>query len=126
MGCDPGFVAAASRFLMTIVRRIWRNLRGERGSMLVELLIAMTFLAIAIGALMSVYTSSVLSLRHSSIEGNALTLVDKKLEVYRTLPYASIALGSASIPLLPPMSTQRALRPTSPLHKSRRSRPVRP
>lgn len=83
---------------MSTLRRISRNLCGERGSMLVELLIAMTFLAIAIGALMSVYTSSILSLRHSSIEGNALTLVDKKLEVYRALPYASIALNSASIP----------------------------
>jgi len=66
--------------------------------MLIELLIAMTFLAVTIGALMSVYSSSVLSLRHSSIEGNALTLVDKKLEIYRTLPYNSIALSAASIP----------------------------
>jgi hypothetical protein len=79
-------------------RCVRRRLRDERGSMLVELLIAMTFLGVTIGALMSVYTSSVMSLRHSSIEGNALTLVDKKLEIYRTLPYDSIALNSGSIP----------------------------
>src|SRR4051812_35086536 len=78
--------------------RLRRRLRSERGSMLLELVIAMAFLAIAIGALMSVYSSTVLSLRHTSIEGNALTLVDKQLEIYRAVPYASIALSSASIP----------------------------
>jgi hypothetical protein len=66
--------------------------------MLVELLIAMTFLAVAIGGLMSVYTSTVLSVRHTSIEGNALTLVDKQMEIFRTLPYASIALSTGSVP----------------------------
>jgi Tfp pilus assembly protein PilV len=84
---------------MTILDRILRRLRPDRGSMLIELLIAMTFLGIAVGALMSVYTSTVLSLRHSSIEGNALTLVDKQMEVYRTLPYAQIARNAATLPL---------------------------
>ena len=66
--------------------------------MLIELLIAMTFLAIAIGALMSVYTSTILSMRHTSIQGNALTLVDTQIEVYKTLPYALIALDSTTAP----------------------------
>jgi hypothetical protein len=66
--------------------------------MLIELLISMTFLAVAIGALISIYASGVLSLRHSSIEGNALTLVEKQMEVFKTLPYASLQLNSATIP----------------------------
>jgi type II secretory pathway pseudopilin PulG len=77
---------------------VGRRVRSEHGSMLIELLIAMTFLAVTIGALMTVYTSTVLSLRHTSIEGNALTVVDKQLEIFRTLPYGSIALDSSTIP----------------------------
>lgn len=81
-----------------IVARIRRRLSDQSGSMLVELMIALTFLAIAIGALMSVYTSSVLSLRHASVEGNALTLVDKQMEQLKTVSYASIKLSSGTIP----------------------------
>ena len=80
------------------VDRVRRRLRSESGSMLIELLIAMTFLAIAIGALMSVYTSTILSMRHTSIEGNALTLVDRQMEVFKTLPFVQIALDSTTAP----------------------------
>ena len=75
-----------------------RRLRAESGSMLIELLIAMTFLAVAVGALLSVYSSSVVTLRHASIEGNALALVDKQMETFKTLPYSGLALTSGSIP----------------------------
>jgi type II secretory pathway pseudopilin PulG len=74
------------------------RLRDETGSMLLELVIAMMFLAVAGGALISTYSSGILSLRHASIEGNALTLVDRQIELYNTLPYASIKLDSATIP----------------------------
>ncbi len=74
------------------------RLHEESGTLMLELVIAMLFLAIAVGALISVYTSSVLSLRHTSIEGNALTLVDRQLELYNTLPYASILLDAGTIP----------------------------
>ena len=86
--------------------------------MLIELLIAMTFLAVAVGALMSVYTSTVLSLRHSSIEGNALTLVDKQMEVYKTLPYSQIALNLST---LPSPSDPYATSPPSNLSATQRS-----
>jgi len=66
--------------------------------MLIEVLISLTFLAVAIGALISVYASGVLSIRHASIEGNALTVVEKQMEVFKTLPYASLKLDSATIP----------------------------
>jgi hypothetical protein len=75
-----------------------RRLRAETGSMLVELLIAMTFLVVAIGGVLSVYSSSLMTLRHSSMEGNALTLADKQLELYNTLPNASVQLDAGSIP----------------------------
>jgi type II secretory pathway pseudopilin PulG len=66
--------------------------------MLIELLIALTFITVAIGALMSVYSSSVVTMRHASIEGNALTLVDKQMELLKTMSYASVALNTSTIP----------------------------
>jgi len=80
------------------ISRLIRRLRSSSGIMLVELLIAMTFLAVAVGALISVYASSIFSLRHSSIEGNALTLADKQMETFKTLPYASIAIDTTTVP----------------------------
>lgn len=75
-----------------------RRLAAEDGSLMVEMTIALTFLVIAIGAMMTMYASNIISLRHVSIEGTALTLVDRQMEVYKTLPYASIALDSSTIP----------------------------
>ena len=65
--------------------------------MLIELLIAMTFLAVAVGALIAVFASSILSLRHTSIEGNALTLADKQMETFKTLAYSKLKLNAATI-----------------------------
>ncbi len=70
----------------------------ESGSMLIELLIAMTFLTLAVGALIAVFSSSILSLRHASIEGNALTLADKQMEKFRTLPYTSLGIDTSTLP----------------------------
>ena len=80
------------------IRRLIRRLGSSSGTMLVELLIALTFLAVAVAALVSVYSASLFSLRHSSIEGNALTLADKQMETFKTLPYASIAIDTTTIP----------------------------
>ena len=66
--------------------------------MLIELLIAMTFIVVAVGALMSSYAASMVSLHRSGTEGTALTLADRQIEAYKRLPYASIQLDSATIP----------------------------
>jgi Tfp pilus assembly protein PilV len=79
------------------IRRRYRRLSDESGTMLVELLIAMTFLAVAVGALIAVFASTLLSLRHASIEGNALTIADKQMETFKTLPYANLKLSASSI-----------------------------
>jgi hypothetical protein len=80
------------------INRLIGRLRDESATMLVELLISMTFLAVAVGALISVYSASLFSLRHSSIEGNALTLADKQMETFKTLPYTSIAIDTSTVP----------------------------
>ena len=80
------------------VRRIISRLREQSGSMLIELLIAMTFLAIAVGALVSVYGTTIVTLRHASIEGNALTLADKQMETFKTVAYTGLAINTGTIP----------------------------
>jgi type II secretory pathway pseudopilin PulG len=67
--------------------------------MLIELVIAMSVLAIAIGALLAVFASSMLSLRRATIQGTALTLADRQIEVYKTLLYADIRLDAATMPV---------------------------
>ena len=84
--------------VLTVTARLGRRLSDDRGSMLLELLMAMTFLAIAVGALMAIYATSIVSMRHTSTEGNALTLADKQIEVYKTLQYASVQLSAPTIP----------------------------
>jgi type II secretory pathway pseudopilin PulG len=84
--------------LMRTGGRYVRRVRHEEGSLLIELLVAMTILSIAVAALISIYASSQLSLRHSSIEGNANTLADKQIEVYKTIAYANVQLDASTIP----------------------------
>ncbi len=71
---------------------------SECGQGLVELLIALTMLAIAITALLALLTSSALALQRSGKRGTALTLANKQLELYRSLGYANIRLYGPSIP----------------------------
>lgn len=81
------------------VRKALRALNSdEDGSMLIELVIAMTFIVLAVGALMTSYASSMISLHHSGTEGTALTLADRQIEAYKSLPYDSIQLASSTIP----------------------------
>jgi hypothetical protein len=76
-----------------------RSLRDdESGSMLIELLIAMTFIVVAVGALMSSYAAGIVSLHQSGRVGTALTLADRQMEAYKRLPYDSIQITSSTIP----------------------------
>ena len=75
----------------TSLRRIRRHLSGDDGFGLIELLIAMTMLAIGIGALLTVFVSSAVSLRRAGQKGTALTLADTQMEKYRTRTFMAPA-----------------------------------
>jgi type II secretory pathway pseudopilin PulG len=66
--------------------------------MLIELIVAMTFIVVAVGALMSSYAAGIVSLRQSAKVGTALTLADRQIEAYKRAPYDSIQLDSSTIP----------------------------
>ena len=88
---------------MTLTRRFeraWARLlarsRSEGGFGLIELLIAMTILAIAIAAQLSVFAASFTSLHRASRKGTAVMLADVQMETYRTVAYSCLYLTSAT------------------------------
>jgi Tfp pilus assembly protein PilV len=76
-----------------LVRNRLRQLRAhsEEGLGLVELLIAMTVLAIGIGATLTLFADSLISMQHAGREGTALSLADRQMETYRSMPYNCIS-----------------------------------
>jgi type II secretory pathway pseudopilin PulG len=81
-----------------IVRRLQARLRQEDGMGLIELLAALAMLTIAMTALLSAFTSSVVSLKRTGVEGTALTVADRQMETYRTLPFSCVKLNSGTAP----------------------------
>jgi len=81
-----------------IVTALRRRLADERGMGLVELLIAMTILATAVAAMMSLYVATARSMQRGGQRGTALTLAEKQMEIYRTVPFTQIRLDSTQIP----------------------------
>jgi type II secretory pathway pseudopilin PulG len=73
------------------------RLRAEAGIGLVELLIAMTVLAVALLALVAAFTSGALTLQRAGQTSTASALANQQMELYRGLKYAAIQLDSASV-----------------------------
>lgn len=105
--------------------------RSEEGFGLVELLIAMTILAIGIAATVSVFASSIISLGHASRAGTALTIAERQLESYRAMPFVCVPRGGSiaqpgactTTPTYsgfpnPYLSTQPVTGPDAPDHRS--------
>ena len=82
----------------TSLRRLRQRAASENGFGLVELLIAMTILSIAVGALLAVFTSSAVSLRRAGEKGTALTLADTQMEKYRTRTFTAVRIDGSLIP----------------------------
>jgi type II secretory pathway pseudopilin PulG len=85
-------------YAATCLRRLRRRAKGDDGFGLIELLIAMSMLTIAIGALLTVFVSSAVSLRRAGQKGTALTLADTQMEKYRTRTFTSVRIDGTLIP----------------------------
>ncbi len=70
---------------------------SDDGQGLIELIAALTMLAIAVGALLSILVGGALAVQRASQRGTAFTLAEKQLEVYRTLGFNNIRLDSGCI-----------------------------
>ena len=76
-------------------------MRDEAGVGLVELLIAMTIMAIGISAIVAGFSSGVLAINRASKTATAGTLADRQMEAYRALAYSSITLSGTCLPTDP-------------------------
>jgi type II secretory pathway pseudopilin PulG len=85
------------------VRRA-RLATSDEGFGVVELLIAMTVMAVGIMAIVAGFSSGMVALNNASRAGTAGTLADKQMEAYRALHFDSIPVplvGSGSCPTDP-------------------------
>jgi type II secretory pathway pseudopilin PulG len=69
----------------------------DDGQGLIELVIALTVLAIGIGSLLTLLTSSALSLQRSDQKGTALVLAEKQLELYRGVGFKDVRLDDTLV-----------------------------
>jgi type II secretory pathway pseudopilin PulG len=74
------------------------RLRAEAGMGLVELVIAMTILAVALLAIVAAFSSGALTLQRAGQTSTASALANAQMELYRGLKYDSIRLDAGSIP----------------------------
>jgi prepilin-type N-terminal cleavage/methylation domain-containing protein len=84
------------------------RLRAEAGFGLVELLIAMTVLAVALLALVAAFSSGALTLQRAGQTSTASAMANQQMELYRGLKYCSIRLDDASIPGTAPYTSDAA------------------
>jgi type II secretory pathway pseudopilin PulG len=83
---------------LPLLARLRARVADEHGFGLIELLISMSMLTIAIGALVTVFVSSAVSLRRAGEKGTALTLADTQMEKYRTRTFTSVRIDGTLIP----------------------------
>jgi prepilin-type N-terminal cleavage/methylation domain-containing protein len=74
------------------------RVRDEAGFGLVELLIAMTVMAIGISAIVAGMSSGFIAVNRARDASTAAALADKQMEAYRALPNCSIYLDAGTIP----------------------------
>lgn len=73
------------------------RLRDQSGFGMIELLIAMTVMAIGLMALFAMFQSSILSITRASQTSTAAALADTEMENFRAIKYDAIGLDEAHI-----------------------------
>jgi type II secretory pathway pseudopilin PulG len=72
--------------------------RSEAGFGLIELLISMVILQIALLAIVGAFGAGAVALGRAGLVNTASVLADTQMELYRSMPYDSIGLDTASAP----------------------------
>jgi len=83
---------------VTLMRRLRRRVAGRDGFGMIELVIAMALLTVAIGALVTSFAASAVSLRRASQKGTATALADTRMEWYRRLSFQGVRIDGTLIP----------------------------
>lgn len=74
-----------------------RRLRQEQGFTIVELVVSMAVISIALLALLASFDQAFFSLGTAAKTNSAALLAENQLELYASLPYASIGLDSSRL-----------------------------
>jgi type II secretory pathway pseudopilin PulG len=93
---------------LLVIRRLARACRAESGFGLIEVLIGMLVMTVGVGALMMVFVSSLVGLRHTGKEGTAISIADRLLEQYRAMPFSNLPTS-----LTPPSNTSSCPTPSA-------------
>ncbi len=80
------------------MRKLRRRLSGSDGFGLMELIIAMFLLSVAHQRDALALRRNGASMQRAGQKGTALTLAEKQMETYRTVPFTAICVDSATIP----------------------------
>ena len=80
-----------------MVEQLKRSATLDDGQGLIELIVSLAVLAIGIGALLTLLTSSALSLQRSDQKGTALVLAEKQIELYRGVGYRDVRLDDGLV-----------------------------
>jgi Tfp pilus assembly protein PilV len=73
------------------------RLRSEQGFGLIELMMAMVMLNVGILAIVAAFNSGIFALNRASRISTGAALGDAQMELYRALPYTSIALDTTAL-----------------------------
>jgi prepilin-type N-terminal cleavage/methylation domain-containing protein len=76
--------------------RATERLQAEEGMTLIELLIAMTVMAIGIAALVAGFGSGLVTINRARSTSTAGSLADKQMELYRQAAFTSLTPGAMS------------------------------
>jgi type II secretory pathway pseudopilin PulG len=87
-----------------MTKNVSRAATREDGQGLIELVVALTILAIGIGSLLTLLSSSALSLQRTDQKGTALVLAEKQIELYRSDGYRDIRLDDTLVAAIPASS----------------------
>ena len=85
-----------------------KRLRADPGFGLIELLIAMVILNVGILAIVASFNAGIVTLNRASRVTTAAVLADQQMELYRAIKYDAIRLASATVPAIPPYTTDPA------------------
>lgn len=79
------------------ISMVRKRLRSEGGFGLVELLIAMVMLNIGLLAVVSAFSSGIVSLNRASRITTAAVIADQQMELYRALTHTAIRLDTSAV-----------------------------
>jgi prepilin-type N-terminal cleavage/methylation domain-containing protein len=94
-------------------KRLLFRARDERGFGLIELLAAMTVLAVGILALFAMFESGIRHLKRASTVTTAGAVADREMENFRAIKYAAIGLPESLLPTTAPYTTDTAYQASS-------------